>query len=363
MSQAPYLFLARPAHVTPVFGSVPTRDELCSVRMRFQGMSIDLPAGSTYDPLKARYWWDPLMTGFGAGPTDAGMPSQADRMAVYAAHRNVKPIPDTHLNLSLDLGGLRTLPRVLDVAQEAVTLGGMTAIVLMCMGDGSRTDPDPGALGYDWLMANFQAIYQAARAINTGDPNNSLAHRLIFVPGYDGVVPGWQPPSSVDRFLLMARSVIDYGKAGALGLELSSGYCKWGTDDGIERNNWATLAGKAVDVIFQEGPIDQKPPEPFPPPAVWERMTNQEKAPWTQVYQMIDRMVRPYYPLPGQPDDPNPPYLLAGGTPRGEFYYDYLEYDTMSWTGPWRHGTRPYPIEKIAQHRAVAYQMGGLWVG
>jgi len=328
----------------PGYGPVPTRDQLCAVRNQFQGMSITLPAGSSFDPLLARYWWDPALSQMNALP---------DRLAVYAAHRAVG---DTHLLVTLNLGGLSTLPAVIALAREAVIVGGMTGILMMCMGDGHGTpNSDPGALGYTWLMANFPAIYAMVRADHTGDPNNSLAHRTIFVPGFDGVVPDWQPPSSVDRFLLMARGVIDAGGAGALGLELSAGYCVWGDEHAVEGNNWTTPAGHAVDVILQEGPIDMGPPIPCPPGPPQPR--------WSQVYQIVGRMVRPFSPVPGQHDDPSPPYLLGAGTPRGPFFYVWWEFDTYSWTLPWRRGGPPYPLTTVLEHRQAAYDMGCLWVG
>lgn len=330
----------------PVYGPVPTRAQVCGVLHQFQGMSVTLPYASTFDPLKARYWFDPLVT---------QMASQADRMAVYAAHRAAG---DTHINISLDLGGLSTLPWVIAVAREAVTLGGLTAVILCCMGDGhGQPNSDPGALGYDWLMQYFGALYAMVRADNTGDPNNSLAHRTIFVPGYDGCIPDWQPPSSVDRFALMARQVLDAGGAGYLGLELSAGYSKWGTDDGIERNNWATPAGQCFDVVLQEGPIDMGPPVPCPAPPIIDPA-------WSQCYQIVGRMVHPYFPVPGQWDDMGPkPWYLSGGTPRGPFFYDWWEYDAYAWTLPWRHGGRPIPVERVIQHRQAAYAMGVSWVG
>ena len=71
-------------------------------------MSIPLPAGSPYDPLRARFWWD-------LGLSE--MTSPADRLAVYAEHRRMG---DTHILVSLDMGGLATLPAVVARAREAV---------------------------------------------------------------------------------------------------------------------------------------------------------------------------------------------------------------------------------------------------
>ncbi len=325
----------------------PTRDQVCNVRHQFQGMSVQLPEGSQFDPIKALCWFDPLIMQTG---------DKADRLAVYQAHRLVA---DTHLNLSLDLGGLVTLPFVLQVAREAIVEGGITGIILCCMGDGyGNPNSDPGALGYEWLMRNFMAIYAAAQGVRIDD--HYLSDHIIFVPGYDGVVPDWQPASSVDRFLLMARRVIDQGRSGYLGLELSAGYCKWGHDDPhSEENNWITPAGGAVDVILQEFPIDMGPPIPVPNPMP----PSPERDRWTQVYSMVGRMVSPFNPVPGQSDDLHPPFLLAAGTPRGLFKYVAWEYDTYRWTLPWRRGGPFYPIDLVHQHRQSLYVAGCQFVG
>jgi len=312
------------------------------VRHQFQGMSVSLPAGSSFDPLKAQYWFDPLL---------AEMPSQADRLAVYRAHRDAG---DTHLNLSLDPRGLASVEPIAAIAKEAIEIGGLTGIVLMLMGDGHGSpNSDPGALGQNWLMANFLQIYARLHAIPIGD--HLLTDHLVLVPGYDGVVPDWQPPSSVDRFVLMARAIIDAAGSGYLGLELSAGYCVWGDEHGVEGNNWITPAGKAIDVILQEGPIGMGPPIPVPTPPT-ER--------WTQIYQIAGRMVpRPFHPVPGQTDDLHPPYLLGVGTPRGPFFYNFWEFDTYSWTLPWRRGGSPYPLALVQQHRQALYDLEAVWVG
>lgn len=315
-------------------------------------MSVTLPAGSTYDPLRARYWFDLLIR---------DMPSQADRLAVYAAHRAVG---DTHFLVSLDMGGLATLPAVVALAREAVLLGGIPNILLMCLGDGQSAPGggyDPNALGKEWLMAHFAEVYAAFRADHTGDPNNSLAHRTVFIPGFDGVVPAWQPPSSVDAFALMARSVIDAGGAGALGLELSAGYCVWGDETAQEGNNWITPAGKAIDVILLEAPIGMGPPTPCPSP--WALVSESEKVRWTQIYQIGRRLISPSQPVPGQVDDLHPPFLLAAGTPRGPFYVDFWEHSTYEWTLPWRRGGSPMPLSLVEARRQALSDMGHEWVG
>lgn len=250
-----------------------------------------------------------------------------DRLQVYAAKR---AMGDTHINISLDMTGLAGLPWRKALIREAITTGGMTGVLLMCMGDGhGQPNTDPGSLGHDWLMANFPAIYQYMKQ------GEDLTPWIVFVPGYDGVVPDWQPPSLVDAFAFMARSVIDAGGTGYLGLELAAGYCVWAGD---EFNNWATPAGQCFDVILQEFNIDFAAPEPPPASwvasqAAWDAVPNEQKAPWTQTWQMVGRMVRPYHRPPDQPsfEDPDPPFNLATGTPRGPYFYIAWEYLTYQW--------------------------------
>lgn len=305
----------------------PTRDRVCAVRCEFQGLRI-----------LNQNWFEPQI---------ADYPAAADRLQVYAAKR---AMGDTHVNISLDMTGLAGLPWRKALIKEAITSGGMAGVVLMCMGDGhGQPNTDAGALGHDWLMANFAAIYQYMKQ---GD---DLTPWIVFVPGYDGVVPDWQPPSLVDNFAFLARSVIDAGGTGYLGLELSAGYCVWAGD---EFNNWATAAGQCFDVILQEFNIDFAAPNP--PPANWDGLTNDQKAPWSQTWQMVGRMVNPYIRPADQPDseDPDPPFILATGTPRGPYYYIAWEYLTYQWVR-----VQAVTAARVAAGRQYLKALGCAYVG
>lgn len=321
----------------------PTRDQVCGMDYHFQGLRV-----TTQQLGPDRPWFDP----------DIMQLEKLDRLAVYAAHRAVG---DTHLNLSIDLGGLDTLPRLLDIATEAILEGGLTGIILMCCGDGQivqvdRIDRrDPGALGYEWLMANFQVIVVQASARLIGD--HCLADHILFCPGYDGCIPTWQPFTKVNAFVRMARHVLDLYQTGHLALLPSAGYCVWSGED----NDWTTEDGRCVDVILQQLPMNMGPPDPVP--SNWSALSNEQKQRWTQVYQMIGRMVRPYYPIPGQPDDLHPPFLLAGGTPRGPYYYVVFEYDTNQDTSIWRvPNGRGMSVAEVERHREAIYAMGAIYV-
>ena len=286
--------------VVPPLPPRPTREQVCAVQCELQGLYI-----------LNQYWFEPQI---------ADYPNLADRMQVYAAKH---AMGDTHINISLDMMGLAGLAWRKQLIREAITTGGFAGVVLCCMGDGhGQPNTDPGALGHDWLMAHFPDIYAYMK------DGEDLTPWIVFVPGYDGVVPDWQPPSLVDEFAFLARSVINAGESGYLGLELSAGYCVWAGD---EFNNWATAAGHCFDVILQEFNIDFA--APTPPPPNWDSLTDQQKAPWSQTWQMVGRMVRPYHRPADQPasEDPNPPFNLATGTPRGPYYYIAWEYLTYQW--------------------------------
>lgn len=307
----------------------PSREAVCAVRNQFQGISVG-----------GRHLFEPEI---GWTLTPEG------RQRAYAAHRAVG---DTHINLSLDLSGLACLPRLKAIIREAITAGAMTGVVLMCMGDGSPANPDPGALGVEWLMANFDAIVDYLEA------DEDLTPWIVFCPGYDGVVPGWQPWSRVNAFARMARARLDrLAHGGYLALELSSGYCVWSGED----NDWATTDGQCFDVILQEFPIEWGPPEA--PPAYlllpdgsdWApSASNEQRAPWTQIW-IVQRMLGPRYRRPAaQPPryDPDPPYFLGGGTPRGRYFYIAWERTTYLWV------RKNCDISIVNQQTAVVRDLG-----
>lgn len=307
----------------PASGSMPlpprpTRDQLCGIRNQFQGLLI------TTKQVGEQYWFEPWL---------ADLTDTADRQIVYDAH---KAVGDTHVNLSLDLTGLAGLAWRKQLIREAITVGGMTGVLLMCMGDGQETNVppgghDPGALGYEWLMNNFSTIYQFMQ------DGEDLTPYIVWCPGYDGVVPAWQPFTRVNEFVRMAREVIGDG---ALALELAYGYMSWTG----ERNIWAEPDGQCVDVILSEFPIDWGTPPTFGCDAVW---------------QIVGRMVQPYLRPAEQPadDDPHPPYMLGGGTPRGPFYYVALEHSAYNWV------RQHCDVALVNERRAYLKALGCAYVG
>lgn len=284
----------------------PTRDQMCGVRNQLQGISIG-----------DHHLFDP----------EIGFADVSFRQQAYAAHR---ALGDTHICLSLDLTGLACLPTLKAVIREAIAEG--FGVLLMCMGDGNDGQ-DPGSLGFSWLMANFNSI------VDYMEQGEDLTPWINFGPGFDGVIPAWQPFTRVNQFVRMARERLDRLKwgSGYLNLELAYGFTSWSG----ERNDWATPDGQMVDTILQEFPINWGPPEAPPANLLtpdgrdWSpSASNDDRAPWTQVW-LMQRMLGPLYRRPSsQPPnyDPNPPYLLGGGTPRGRFFYIAWERTTFMWT-------------------------------
>ena len=268
-------------------------------------------------------------------PEIGWMADTAERMDAYAAHRavclpNGTPQPDTHICLSLDMTGLACLPQIKSVIREAITEGGMTGVLLMCMGDGNdpgERDHDPGALNFTWLMANFNAI------VDYMESGEDLTPWIVFGPGFDGVIPAWQPWTRVNDFVRMARARLNrLARPGQLSLELSTGYWCWSG----ERDDWATDDGRMVDVVLWEGPIDWGPPA-APPASLllpdgsdWSpAATNAQRNPWTQVW-LINRLIGDRYRRPAsQPRnyEPHPP-SADSTTPRGRKYFIMWERTT-----------------------------------
>lgn len=344
----------------------PTRDELCTVRLTFQGMIVDT---EQYGSLR---WFPPVL---------GWLDLPQDRKAAYAAHRAAG---DTHVNLALssryaspgqqytNIPGRdfsQNLPALHALIEEAIGEG--FKVLLMLAGDGNGAGPgynDPGGWTYgrQWLMQNFQRVYDALE---------DVAPWIVWCPGYDGVVPAWGPavyqyPSVVDEWLLYARSVI--GPDGALALELAAGYAHWGGDGG----NYINPAGQCLDVVLSEFPYQIGPPDACPAiiGATWDPAKNRYDAAyagdptaWMQVWQIVARLAKPYFRPAGQPmnvpavaqggpqhgqtifvssDSANPPYYLAQGTPRGRFFYVEWEFDTYGWV-------RWCPLFQVEQHRAA----------
>lgn len=282
---------------------VPTRDQLCAVKMSFQGLTFDTPS---YGKV---WWWETL----------AWWPSKADRAAAYAAKRAAG---DTHCILDLsgcykegipgsynDVGAdwSQNLGGLVALAREAIAEGFYVDLRLAGDGrskpknpDGSYPYNDPVGMtyGYEWLMENFPRIAEAFRP---------LYKYIVFVPGYDGIFYSWEP-QQVQAFGRLFRSIFPDG---VLGLEFNTGHIPLGEGGGDY------LPGGRMadyDVIYGEF-------NPF---------NYHEDSTW----QVVGRMVSPYRRPWDQPanDDPHAPFYLGTPNPRGPWFFIAFEILTYIWT-------------------------------
>ncbi len=370
-----------PAVVPFKSGSVlpapPSRDELCGVNCPFQGLTFQ---SATYGPMPM---FDPAI----AWPDFA-----TDHESMFDAKIAAK---GTHFNIAVssqydqdparnvyagkvgrdftqDLGALREL--IIEIICAGADRGIPTGfkILLAMAGDGMSVndDPQPGqyndpvgwTYGYQWLMRNFDRVWSALEGANGEGPD--LTPWIVPMPGYDGVVPGWQPWQLVSEYARMVRQRI--GAAAASGIELSAGYK---TPSG-EGNYFATEDGKTFDTILQEYPYPMGPPDLIPanllapPPGHnWNTMpplTNEQRSPWDQVWQITGAMVQPFNRPADMPSNDYPggiPFDLAGGTPRGPFFYIKWEFDTFGWV------RKLCTVDQVQAHRNALTALGGDYVG
>lgn len=286
-----------PVPTPPPFTGAATR------LISFQGATINLGAYGTLP-------W------FGAAITSL---APADRAAVYTQllalgdtwgmaclswnynepgqpYGTINTVPGT--DMSASLAAFRA------IVQEQLTAGFSKVLVFMA-GDGEGAGPgynDPvgWTYGHAWLMANLSSIIAAFQL------GTDITGSCIFVPGFDGIMPGWLP-AELDAYLVAIRALV--GTTRCVGLELGSGYSHWGGGQA----NWDSAAGQAVDVILQE----------FPGPPTGDA-----------VWQIAGRLLGPGYHRPViQPaaDDPTPPFYLVTSTPRGARTVVAFEFETFRW--------------------------------
>jgi hypothetical protein len=275
---------------------VPTRDEVAAVKMTFQGLTVKT---MEYGSIP---WFTVALSSL----------NPPDRSAAYAA---LHAAGDTHLGIAVswryhanqgysypvpgrDLTS--DLPTFRALVEEAIR--NRFVVLVFLAGDG-ESNPAGGyndsvgwTYGRAWLMDHLDEIVGVLRQ------SPDLTPYCLFLPGFDGVVPGWSA-AGVDAYLLHARSVV--GAQGHLGLELGSGFAHWGRG----ADNYRSPAGQALDVILNE----------FPGPPAGDPL-----------WQVAARMLGPaYHRPPDQPagNDRMPPFYLAGGTPRGRFHAVALEFD------------------------------------
>lgn len=220
----------------------PTRDQLCAVKVSFQGLIVET------EEFGLLPWFEPFLCSLNA----------ADRQAVYAAKRAAG---DTHCFLSLsyayqesgqpynDIPG-RDFTQ--DVAtwcayiREAVQNGFL--VVASLAADGQVYQPEGQTYGWQWGMDNMTRVLAVME-------DQGVLDYCAIMGGYELLGPGgnwddWQ----LNDFYVKLRGLV--GDSGVLAMELGSGYSKWlsGTPEPPGQASWDSAGGQAIDIFLQEQP-------------------------------------------------------------------------------------------------------------
>lgn len=283
--------------------TVPTRDEILTAPMSFQGQTAVTSLG-TYP------WFDPELDTLSA----------VDRQAIYAMKRQdgdkVILLTVSHAYLEpwipMTIGAGRDWYKEgydkLALFIDEVIANGFY-VQLHLAGDGQSVndasipdweynDPVGWTYGHAWLMEQFPLIAKAMGARNKC---------IRYVPGFDSVFYGWSPEQVV-AFGKLFRSVLPEGY---LGIEHDPGHIPVG-----EGGDDYKPGGRMADYDFVLG---EYPGDGIVTGDTW--------------WQILGRMLRHYVRPPDQPaeDDPIPPFYLVDSS-RGPRYYWVFEWKTYTWT-------------------------------
>lgn len=333
--------------------ATPTRAQVCALQTSLAGLTYHT---EQYQDFPA--WFYPIL-------------SPADRERARADHR-AAVVPgrvggDTHITVCVseayEEGGVLwpeelkhgydwayDLDKLRAICEETIRAGFLIDMPLAGDGLSKSINPGPGeyndpvgkTYGYQWLMANFERI-AAALAGDGTDAKRDLTKFILFRPGWDGVFYGWSPeggetpdlqPDRVKKFGELFRAVLPDGY---LAIEHTPGNipCGEGGSDFAPGGRMRTY-----DTIMSEfGTVHED-----------------------SCWQVVGRMVKPYHRPADQPagDDPNPPFYLAPGTERGEYFYIAFE-PTTGGTYEWDRGR--CTLAQVNEVREYELALGACYVG
>src|SRR5215469_7067549 len=316
----------------------PSRAELCGGEIRFQGVTCNT---SQYGIVPT---FGPEVSSYNATDRQrhyAALKSAGATVIEFAISWNYQesnfhyPVPGTDLS--------KNLPQLADLIIEALSTGLFDGI--------NYNDPAGWTYGWQWLMAQTPPIIQFFKNYKGID----LTKYILFIPGYDGVVPGWAGPENnwhrVNEWIALAKS----SGANYIGLELSAGYPNW-SGEGV--SDYSSPEGQLLDTILYETPCPMGPTN-FPVPDDFCNQSSDVRAPFDQVWQILSRLLGRNYRRPSdQPacDDPNPQPNLPL-TPRGPYFVYVYEYDTYRWV------RNAVSAQQIEIEKEYFYNLGAVCVG
>ncbi len=263
--------------------------------MRFQGLTCHT---TQYGDLP---WFDDAL--FSLTP--------ADRQLVYACKRAAG---DTHAIVTFDnnTGSIYDEPgqpyqqmngadfenhqdAFVAAVREVVVNGFIPTVFLG--GDGPNGEP----------IATRQ--FPEAHAALAAAPEGDLNTYVLYMPGWDSVFYGWEPANTViPGFGAMVRSLCPNCY---LGIEFNTGHIPVGNGPADYAADGPMTSYDVLVVEFDDS------------------LQHQDST-----WQVLARLLGPAYVRPvDQPptDDPNPPYYLRAGTPRGSWAVACFEWSEYDW--------------------------------
>jgi hypothetical protein len=185
-------------------------------------------------------------------------------------------------------------------------------------------------------MAQLPLVTNALAGSIFGDLNLYV----VKIPGWDGVFYGYTP-QHVQEFGDTARQL---SPGGYVGIEHNTGHIPVGNgpadyDQGGMMTSYDLILSEFDDGTTLQGTANDS------------------------VWQIVGRLTRPYNRPPDQPvnDDPNPPFYLAPGSPRGPYYYGCFEFEEYSWVHQWNtldQNGRDALQQQIAEERKYLRMIG-----
>lgn len=284
-----------PIALTPAIPPVPTREQVLSSHMVFQGLTVhtsrgDLPwfDAALFSPELANDRPSILAQKKAAGDTAADVLFYGDNGLLY--NEPGQPYATFH-EVDYEHNPDQFVEAVVEVLRA-----GFTPWVYL-QGDG----PD----NYPVAVRQFPIALNALKNSKYGD----LSLYVLFKPGWDSVFYGWEPShDKIPGFAALVRSLCPLCR---LGIEFNTGHIPIGEGGSDYQAGGDMMGYDLLDVEFDDSNIHGD--------ATW---------------QILARLLGPAYVRPNdQPanDDPRAPYYLSTPTPRGPWAVDCFEFKEFEW--------------------------------
>ena len=280
------------------FPAIPSRDQVCSVQLTFQGLPVVISSGiyaGTYP-----CWFETALQ---------CIPDLVNRQEVYAAK---KAAEDTHLIVEFlpsesiyDEGGqpfqrfispdFESNPQQFLALVIEIIQAGFTPIIVYNGDDGDNP------LGYPNALRQLPILDALFKSAQYGD----IRPYILFARLWDGVFYG----SSPENIQAFGQSFRNLNPSGYLAIEGSMGHIPVGGGEGDYQPNGKMVDYDVIMMEFDNWPITGD-----------------------KVWQICGRLMSNYIRPSDQPqgDDPTPPKYLASGNSRGQYYFirfEWGEYD------------------------------------